>query len=152
MYGQRFLRDFGDSPPEPWISACGALKDHEIKRGLARLANTGSGSSPTLPQFVKACRTVGEDDGPKGPRGTRESLPPPQHQEQWHRWGQLALLKFLVKYGPAPDHQLPAMIAAKNRLVASYRLIASEEDVTAQEFTAAMHAELAKVRRERLAA
>ena len=131
MYGTRLTRDFGESVPDPWASAIRTLNDHEIQRGLRRLANGGSGSTPTLPQFVKACRQIGEDHGPTTPRGA-PALPTVRYDDL-HTFGQKCLMKFLTDNGSATQQALDRMIEEKNRIVGNFRLIQSEEVLEAAE-------------------
>lgn len=73
-------------------------------------------------------------------------------RDQWDRWGQLAMLKFLVAHGAATREELPILIAAKNHVVKDFRLIASEEEISAEEFTKTMYAALAQARAIKVAA
>jgi hypothetical protein len=136
MYGNRLTRDFGESVPEPWKQAIGTLTRYQVDRGLRRLTAGGSGSVPTLPQFMKACRMVGEDDGPSAPTG-QPVLPAPEIDKftlSANRW----MLNYLMRKG-AHVQCLPAMIDAKNRLAAQYREIDTEDPVKDEEFLAALH-------------
>lgn len=62
----------------------GRLKDHELERGMRRLMYSGAAAPPSLPQFVRLCRTVGDapdlDEGPRVP-----ALPKPA-EWQGDRW------------------------------------------------------------------
>lgn len=63
-------RKFGDSPPPEWVSVIASLDDFQLQRGMRRLVYSGKAHVPTLPEFVKLCRTVGiEDEGPSEPAG-----------------------------------------------------------------------------------
>lgn len=114
MYGTRLTRDFGESVPEPWKSAINSLNDHQVQRGLRRLTATGSASVPTLPQFVKACRQVGDDEGEA--RQAPTYLPGPVY-DAFHRFGQRALFRFLKTKGAASEECLRKLIAVKNHIV-----------------------------------
>jgi hypothetical protein len=70
MFGaDSVLRKFGDEPPLEWVVMIQKLRDFEVDRGLRRLVYGGKPHVPTLPEFVKLCRTIGVaedvDDGPK---------------------------------------------------------------------------------------
>lgn len=138
MYGNRLVRDYGESAPEAWANVIGALKDHEIAAGLRALINIGSGSVPTLPQFVKACRNAQEHDGPHANHSPERTLPRPEYMEKFHAHGQKCLFAYLWKRGPASSESLQAMIVRKNNLVCDYRSIAEEEEVTGKELKEAL--------------
>ena len=117
MYGNRLTRDFGDSVPDPWRSAVQTLSDAQIQRGLRRLTAGGSGSTPTLPQFVKACRDFGDDEGQVRPASTY--LPAPDY-DHFHRFGQKQFYKFLLSHDTTPA-QLPTLIERKNEIINAAR-------------------------------
>lgn len=117
MYGARLTRDFGDSVPDPWRSTIKTLSDAEIQRGLRRLTIAGSGSTPTLPQFVKACREFGDDEGQVRPASTY--LPAPDY-DHFHRFGQKQFFKFLLTHDTTPA-QLPELIRRKNEIIDAAR-------------------------------
>lgn len=117
MYGNRLTRDFGDSVPDPWRSAISTLSDAQIQRGLRRLTAGGSGSTPTLPQFAKACRDQGDDEGQVRPASTQ--LPSPNY-DHFHCFGQIQFFKFLKMHNVRND-QLPKLIARKNEIISAAR-------------------------------
>lgn len=117
MYGNRLTRDFGDSVPDPWRSAIGTLSDSQVQRGLRRLTVAGSASTPTLPQFVKACRDLGDDEGQTRPASTY--LPAPDY-DHFHRFGQRQFFKFLWTHDTTPA-QLPMLIQRKNEIIDAAR-------------------------------
>lgn len=140
MFGPRFPRDFGDAAPSIWQNAIQSLKDYEIARGFRRLAAHGSASPPTLPQFVKACKEVGDSEGPANPPRV-PALPEPDFCK-WKAFANNCMFKFLTemkngqwKRPPVTDpNLLQALIAEKNRVAEDYKLIASECEVTDAEF------------------
>lgn len=123
MFGPRFLRDYGDRAPDVWAKAILGLKDRELQKGLSRLLKGGSGSVPTLPQFVKLCRTIGDDEGP-APQHT--ALPPPSYHPI-HAHAQQVMLSFLRHKGAASTEAMRAMVVEKNRLVGAYQDICRDE-------------------------
>jgi hypothetical protein len=126
MYGARLTRDFGASVPDPWRSAIKRLKDYELQRGLRRLAAAGSGSPPTLPQFMKACRQVGDDDGPAQ---TGPALPPASY-DFVHTIGQKVLLAYLCDpRNSVDDKMLAALVTEKNRLASDFRQMLRDDEV-----------------------
>jgi hypothetical protein len=135
MYGSRLTRDFGDSVPDPWKSAIKSLTDSQIQKGLRRLTAAGSASTPTLPGFVKACKTVGDDEG-EG-RQAASYLPPPSFDD-FHCFGQRALFAFVRKAGYVSEETLQALVTEKNRLVNDFRAMNAEEEVTAAQMREAL--------------
>lgn len=117
MYGSRLTRDFGDSVPDPWRSAIKTLTDAQVQRGLRRLTAAGSGSTPTLPQFMKACRDFGDDEGQTRPASTY--LPSPDY-DHFHRFGQRQFFKFLWTHDTTPE-QLPMLIQRKDEIIDAAR-------------------------------
>lgn len=61
-FGESLLRKYGATPPEEWKGAIAMLGDYQLQRGMRRLLYSGKGTPPTLPEFLKWCRTVGHDD------------------------------------------------------------------------------------------
>lgn len=68
FYGDGLLRKFDAAPPPEWIEAVGMLKDSEITRGLRRIMfGAGAKGVPSLPEFVRICRLIGDDAPDEGP-------------------------------------------------------------------------------------
>lgn len=131
MYGTRHTRDYGESVPEIWRQAIKTLKPFEIERGLRRLTSGGSGSPPTLPQFMKACRMIGEDEGPSNPAPVN-GLPLMYHPIHSH--AQKCLLNFLrIRFEDTSEEQLQLMLKEKNKIVEQYKDIATADEVTGAE-------------------
>lgn len=88
-------RKFGKTPPVEWQIMLGRLKDFEIDRGVKRLAYSGKGHVPTLPEFTRMCRELGGeyDEGPKRP-----ALPNPGawQGDEWDIEANQRLLKFMT--------------------------------------------------------
>lgn len=61
-FGEGLLRKYGATPPQEWRGAIASLGEYQLQRGMRRLLYSGKGSPPTLPEFLKLCRTVGHDD------------------------------------------------------------------------------------------
>lgn len=117
MYGNRLTRDFGDSVPDPWRSAIKTLSDSEVQRGLRRLTAGGSGSTPTLPQFVKACRTSGDAEGEMRPAST---YLPSADYDHFHCFAQKQMFAFLKQHVVSND-LLPTLIQRKNEIIDAAR-------------------------------
>jgi hypothetical protein len=62
MFGADALqRKFGDLAPDDWRQFVNRLSEHELKRGLRRMVNSGKSFPPTLPEFLKMAHEVGGD-------------------------------------------------------------------------------------------
>lgn len=48
--------------PDVWIAGVGSLSDYEVDRGLRRLMRSGKPHAPSLPEFLRLCREVANDD------------------------------------------------------------------------------------------
>lgn len=127
MYGNRFTRDYGDLAPDAWANCIGALHGYEIERGLKSLLGRGSGTPPTLPQFLKACRDADEAGGIERNHSPERSLPKPEHTEPVHAHAQRCMVAYLWEKGAASEASLRAMIAVKNSIVGKYKSILAED-------------------------
>lgn len=65
-FGDALLRKFGAEPPQEWIGAIGQLGLGQLERGMRRLVFGWKGGPPTLPDFMRLCRSVGTDDFDEG--------------------------------------------------------------------------------------
>lgn len=61
-FGEGLLRKFGATPPDEWRGAIASLDDYKLQRGMRRMLYSGKTAPPTLPEFLKLCRTIGHDD------------------------------------------------------------------------------------------
>jgi hypothetical protein len=61
-FGDALLRKFGASPPQEWTGAIAHLQDPQIERGMRRLLFGWKGGPPSLPDFMRLCRTIGTDE------------------------------------------------------------------------------------------
>lgn len=86
-FGDALLRKFGAEPPEEWKGAIGMLSAEEIRRGMRRIVFGWKGGPPNLPDFVRLCRTIGDDAPDEGPKPV--ALPNPN---AWNgdKWGEVA--------------------------------------------------------------
>ena len=97
MFGADALeRKFGKTPPPEWNVMLDRLKDFELDRGIRRLAYSGKQHVPSLPEFTKLCRMVGDDSVDEGPQ--RVALPAPSewNGDAWDIESNQRLLKFLT--------------------------------------------------------
>ena len=137
MYGVRLTRDFGESVPDVWRQAISGLQRYEIERGLRRLTTQGSGSPPTLPQFMRACKEVGDDNGSLRPAHT--IITEQDLRDKYDRFADHLFFNFLMRCGGIPNDLLSGCIAIKKKIAADFRLIGSEETVEPKEMQQALH-------------
>jgi hypothetical protein len=132
MYGTRHTRDFGESVPDVWKQAILGLKRHEIEKGLRRLTANGSGSPPTLPQFMKACKEVGDDNGTLRPMATAE-LGEIDNRDTFDRFADHLFLNYLRRENGVAKELLPKLLVVKRQVTEDFRGIHSEDHVKAEE-------------------
>lgn len=132
-YGPRFLRDYGNEAPHIWATAIRGLSDPQIARGFRRLAAHGSGSCPTLPQFMKACTMPGDDEGTLRSVSTFKALPPPMSLNKYVGMGHVELLRFILKK-EVPTDAVNDMRKIIDRAASDYQSISREDAVTDDEF------------------
>lgn len=101
-FGDALERKFGNSPPDEWRAAIGSLSDYDIDRGIRRLIYSGKTHPPSLPEFMKLCRTVGHaDDVPdRIVHQMHPALEGPQ-MGPWELLGNRRLLKYITTKVPA---------------------------------------------------
>lgn len=104
-FGESLLRKFGAEPPEEWAEAIGMLHYHEVGRGMRRLVFGWKGGPPNLPDFIRLCRSIGEDEFDDGPRKL-VALPPPDDRkfDGADLSANERLLKYITTRLPANPH------------------------------------------------
>lgn len=65
-FGDALLRKYGAEPPQEWVGALGMLTAIQHERGLRRLVFGWKGGPPSLPDFMRLCRTIGADEFDEG--------------------------------------------------------------------------------------
>lgn len=60
--GESVKRKFGDDPPDEWVGVLAQLSDYQLERGMRRLLRSGKSTPPSLPEFSKLCRSIGNDE------------------------------------------------------------------------------------------
>lgn len=65
-FGDALLRKFGPEPPQEWIAGLSALTAAQHERGLRRLVFGWKGGPPSLPDFMRLCRSIGTDEFDEG--------------------------------------------------------------------------------------
>lgn len=84
MYGAENLkRRYGPTPPLAWREVIDALPVHELTRAVRRLTHGGNPHLPTLPEFLKLAKAVGDDHEPVKPFN---ALPNPNNPGNWDAW------------------------------------------------------------------
>lgn len=61
-YGESLIRKFGDAPPTEWIAGIATLDDVKLARGMRRVLFGGKTHPPSLPEFMRLCRLIADDD------------------------------------------------------------------------------------------
>ena len=75
LFGEALLRKVGAEHPQEWETGIGYLTDAQIDRGFRRLVFGWKGAPPSLPEFVRICRSVGDDSMEEGPQPHLIALP-----------------------------------------------------------------------------
>lgn len=136
LYGDSLLRKFGDEPPPEWAASIGELNDYQLARGMRRLKYSGKPHAPSLPEFLKLCRTIGHaDDIPD--EQPRQNLPQLAHDgldfDKWDTAGNFRLLSYVLRCGTQHRYfdppQTRVLVALKNRWADLMRDSAVDDDV-----------------------
>ena len=93
MYGSKFTNNYGETPPQMWKVTINNFKDFELARGMRKLMFKGSGTPPTLPQFLAACKYSDEED--QASRVDQTALPKPEYNEPIWSHAQKCLMAYL---------------------------------------------------------
>lgn len=95
--GEAVDRKYGAEPPQEWVAAISRLRDREIERGVRRLLFGGARTVPSLPDFMRLCRSVSNDEFEDG-RADRPALPAPDPGPETDKWEVRANLDLLMPY------------------------------------------------------
>lgn len=128
-----------------WIMSINGFKDFEIQRGLRKLLHKGSGTPPTLPQFMAACKYSEEEEAaPSAPALPR--LASAYDEPVWSH-GQKCLLTFLWKSTRRyTDAEVKEMVKIKNKLVYDFKqMLAEDSSLTGGEIRDALFAAWGRV-------
>jgi hypothetical protein len=104
------------------------------------LSERGPERIPTVPQ----CWTLAKQLRAAAPRATPREEPPPTY-DSLHCFAQRCLLRWLRENGPVADGTLAALVAEKNRLLDQFRIIAAEEELSADDVRPAMFKAFARL-------
>jgi len=64
LYGEAWIRRFGESPPPMWTSLLNNLSEERIKRAIRRLVQMGGDFPCSLPKFAECAATTFEEQYP----------------------------------------------------------------------------------------
>jgi hypothetical protein len=97
FFGDGLVRKFGEEPPEEWIEAIAELNDFQLRRGFKRFTFSWKGGVPSLPDFVRYCRAIGDDAPDEGPQ---KYVPTPQIEgpkfDGWDISGNMRFWKYIT--------------------------------------------------------
>lgn len=139
-FGESLIRKFGEEPPSEWIGAISRLNDYQLQQGIRRVVYSGKAAAPSLPEFVKLCRTVGQaDDVPDDPQATK-----PQMLEytggnfdKWDIAGNRHLFAYVLrkldKKRCFDERETKILVRFKNLWADQMRLSAGDETVPVEE-------------------
>lgn len=97
MFGAESVeRKYGKTIPPEWKAMLGRLKELEVDRGIRRLAYSGKPHVPSLPEFVKLCRTIGDSSIDEGPRSAAALPAPANDDDPWLTAANQHLLKYIT--------------------------------------------------------
>jgi hypothetical protein len=146
MYGNKFTAAYGESPSQMWTVTIAGFKDFEIERGLRKLLFKGSGTPPTLPQFVSACKYSEEEDTPASTRLNAPRIASQYDEPIWCH-GQKCLFTYLwISSRKYTEDELQELIQIKNKLVNDFRQVFAEDhSLTGGEIRDALFTAWAKV-------
>lgn len=74
IFGNRWINDFGDTPPQLWTRKLAELSENEIKHGINKLMDSDCSYTPNLSQFVGLCKIEVIEDVYKQERETYARL------------------------------------------------------------------------------
>ena len=74
LYGEPWIKKYGEQPNEVWRKFLAEMPVHRIKRGLRRCVDEGSDFPPSFPKFAEYCSpTFGEQtEQPRLPAAPRD--------------------------------------------------------------------------------
>jgi hypothetical protein len=146
-YGESLVRKFGEEPPPEWRSVIVELNDYQLAQGMRRLKFSGKPHVPSLPEFVKLCRTIGHmDDIPdERPPQAHPALTHETKGDPWEIAGNTRMLGYITRkipeepgrYGKRDSDPfrkaILTLVAMKNRWVELMQQVATAEGVPPEE-------------------
>lgn len=121
--GDSVKRKYGPNMPAEWRAITAKLNVVELERGMRRLVHSGRDQVPSLPAFVKLCRTIGDDATEEGPRAPALPNPDRWQGDDWDSAGNRHLRAHITRrlhadprcYGtPASAHAMQAASRAQS--------------------------------------
>lgn len=101
-FGDPLLRRFGAEPPPEWNAALGTLNAIQLDRGMRRVVFGWKGGPPSLPDFMRLCRNIGNDEFDDGREPARPQLTGPDSftGDSWDTAANRYLLGYITKNIP----------------------------------------------------
>lgn len=134
-FGETLSRKFGDEPPPEWRSAITELNDYQLAQGMRRLKYSGKVHPPSLPEFMKLCRTIGHSDD-MSDRVQPSTFPQIAHDDEFDGWALKAnqrLLSFVLRCATKRRYfdvrMTRILVACKNRWADVMRAAGEGPDV-----------------------
>ncbi len=127
MYGGDAVdRKYGPKPPPEWVSAISGLKDHELQRGMRRIASGGKPHVPTLPEFLTACRRIGDDQEFGGQKQTQALTHEATITDPWGAVANQHLLAYTLKHaaqfaGGKPDNSRKRWLNCRTQILVRWK-------------------------------
>lgn len=137
MYGSQLARVYGESVPSVWARTIAGMDQYKLATGLRNLVNNGSGTVPSLPQFVKACHQTSHE-GMERNHSPEKTITKEYHAIHAH--AQKCLFAYLWNRDAASQSALDEMIAIKNKIVSDMIAISKEEEITGTEIRKSLFA------------
>lgn len=136
LFGDALLRKFDSEPPEEWVAAISMLNDFQLERGLKRMVFTWKGGPPNLPDFVRICRAIGDDDFDT----PKQQIALPRRDEfkgdHWDIAGNMRLLKHITTLLAANSAALGKVLPVREVRSASGALICLESQASSEQVSA----------------
>lgn len=96
-YGDSLIRRFDEEPPQEWIDAIASLNDFQVQRGMRRLL-AAKGGVPSLPEFMRQCRGIGDEFDQADPKPAPPLAKAPETAyDGWDVSGNVRLLKHVTQ-------------------------------------------------------
>jgi hypothetical protein len=124
-------RKYGAKPPEEWVAMLTRLKDRELDRGIRRLAYSGKAHVPSLPEFTRMCRAVGDDGIEEGPRPIALPNPDDGKFDGWAVTANNRFWKYITKR--LTDHPLAWGAAGSTKHADATRIAVGYKNAWAQD-------------------
>ena len=120
MYGERFVRAYGDYPPKIWAQLINRMSDDQIKQSLAMLGKHYP-HPPSMPEFYSAGKTPGVRFAGGNPQLTHER----PKLSKWGVLGNRVFMRHMLRSGGMGERLAP-MLKVKNDFVRDQEKFQSE--------------------------